>query len=132
MAQRSKGLRKQIRMSQSMPVHVQQVIANRAAAAGTSASQYMADLLAFAVGRADLARALTQTAIDYPDHLLADVEPPANMNPRVDLAVYQLINEVCVKRGDAGAYLLDVCVAHVNGERLPALPKAEEGLLLTG
>ncbi|MGD9622325.1 MAG: hypothetical protein AB7G47_20065 [Mycolicibacterium sp.] len=133
MAQHYKGPRKQIKMPADAPASMLQVIANRAAASGTGASQYLADLLAFAVGRPDLARSLTQSAIDYPEQVLPDVVPAANMNPRVDLEVYELVHAAGVACGISKAdYLLDVCMAHVADEPLPPLPIAEEELLLTG
>lgn len=133
MAQHYKGLRKHIKMSTNAPAHVLQVINNRGVAYGMGASQYMADLLAFAVGRPDLARSLTQETLDYPEEHLPEVPLPVSMNPRVDLEVYKLIYDACAACGISKAdYLLDVCLAHVADEPLPPLPRPEEALLLTG
>lgn len=134
MAQRYKGRRKQIAIEPHLMTDaVKQVIARRAAQRAMGFSQYVADLLALAVGRPDRALELPQQALDQMVSDAVEVEPPVNVAPRVDEEVYALIRAACAAGGvSMASYTRAVCEAHAADHELPALPRPEEVLLLTG
>lgn len=109
-----------------------EILARRATYVGVSVSQYVADLLAIAVGRPDCARKLTEP-LTGPCGLgeEAEVKLPAYWSTRVPVEVYDLINAATPDHGRAVAdYLADVCHAHAQNQPLPLLSEVGE-LLLT-
>lgn len=104
---------------------------------GTSVGQYVADLLAFAVGRPDCALEMTQQSLFCPGDLdTAGVTPQLNIFPRCHIEVYQLIHEATsANQMPKAQYALKVCEAHAVNKPLPKLPPVvlpdEENLLLS-
>ena len=133
MAQRSKGPRRQIWIDPLSTV-TRRELAVRAAHQGIAFSQYISDVLAFAVGLPEFALALNQTALDVIEipHR-EDIEPPVFGTPRVPLPVYEVISQISAARGITAAdFVAEVCDAHIDGRPLPAVDvDGEEELLLT-
>jgi hypothetical protein len=108
-------------------------LAARAAHHGIAFSQYVSDILAFAVGLPELARELNQATLAPTEATpnTCGVEPPVWGTPRVPLPVYNLIREISAARGiKAAQFVCDVCDAHVAGRSLPDITTEEELLMM--
>lgn len=134
----SKGLRKQIGIRpHQLSRHAACVLTKRAMEQGTSVGQYVADLLAFAVGRPDCALEMTQQTLFSPGDLdTAGITPQLNFAPRCHIEVYDLIQEATsANQMPKALYALQVCEAHAANKPLPKLPPVvlpdEENLLLS-